>query len=112
MLSAGALVGGAVAGRLGSPVYLQGEWGLEALYGVQTRRFEWVALASLAQRSVFNEVGGHPLFPVVRSNHLGLTLGLFRRDPAGWALQLGYLGDLARFDHGVVLLQYGVFWDL
>ena len=57
-------------------------------------------------------MGGHPVLPKLRTERIGFTLGLFRRAPAGWALQLGYLGDPHRFDQGAIQVQYGVFWDL
>ena len=50
--------------------------------------------------------------PQQASQRLGFTVGVFRRAPAGWALQLGYLASPSRFDEGAIQLQYGVFWDL
>ena len=112
VLSLGVLAGGAVSGRLALRPYLQAEWGLHLLYGVQTSRFEWVAGVAISQRNLFNEVGGRPALPVVRSDRVGFTLGLYRRLSAGWVLQLGYLGDPARLADGALQIQYGVFWDL
>lgn len=112
VLSVGLLLGGSVAGRPTLRPFLQAEWGLHLLYGVQTARFEWVVGAAFSQRNVFNEVGGRPAVREVFSQRVGFTVGLFRRAPAGWALQLGYLADPARFAEGAIQLQYGVFWDL
>ncbi len=112
VLSLGMLLGGAVAGRPTLRPYLQAEWGVELLYGIQTARFEWVAGVAISERTVFIEVGGHPALAKVQTDRLGFTLGVFRRAPAGWALQLAYLADPRRFSEGALQLQYGVFWDL
>jgi hypothetical protein len=112
VLSLGLLAAGAVAGRVGLPPDLQGELGLNLLYGIQTRRYEWVLGASLSERSLSYEVGGHPALSSQRTERLGFSVGVFRRSPAGWALQLGYLGDPSRYDRGAIQLQYGLFWDL
>lgn len=111
VLSLGLLLAGAVSGRPTLRPYLQVEGGLNLLYGIQTARFEWVAGASFSQRHLFNEVGGRPALPHQKSQRLGFTIGLFRRAPTGWAVQLGYSGDPEKYDHGAILLQYGVFWD-
>ena len=111
VLSLGLLLGGAVAGRPTLRPYLQVEWGLELLYGIATARYEWVAGVAISERTAFNEVGGHPALPKLRTERLGFTVGVFRRAPAGWALQLGYLADPFRFDKGAIQIQYGVFWD-
>ena len=42
----------------------------------------------------------------------GFTLGLFHRAPAGFAVQLGYTTDPARFSQGTIQLQFGLFFDL
>ncbi len=112
VLSVGILAAGAIAGRRTLRPFLQAEWALNLLYGIQTARFEWVVGAALSQRNVFNEVGGNPVIAQQRTERLGLTVGLFRRAPAGWALQLGYLAQPGLFDRGAIQLQYGVFWDL
>jgi hypothetical protein len=112
VLSVGLLLGGAVAGRPALRPYLEVEWGLALLYGIQTARFEWMAGAAISDRAAFNEVGGHPALPKLRTERLGFTLGVLRRAPAGWGVQLGYLGDPHRFGAGAIQIQYGVFWDL
>jgi hypothetical protein len=112
VLSVGLLLAGAVSGRPTLRPYVQAEGGVNLLYGIQTSRFEWVAGLALSQRTTFNELGGHPAVPEQASQRLGFTLGVFRRAPAGWALQLGYLASPSRFDEGAIQLQYGVFWDV
>ena len=112
ILSVAVLLAAAASGRLKLAPYLQYEWGVSLFYGVQTARFEWVAGVSVSRRTLFNQVGVPSALPVLESERVGVTLGLFRRAPAGWALQLGYLTDPARFGRGALQLQYGVFWDL
>ncbi len=112
LVSISFLAGAAVSGRLGLPPYLQYEWGVSAFYGLKTSRFEAVVGATVSRRTLFNQVGAPSPLPSVDSERIGLTLGLFRRAPAGWAIQLGYLTDPGHFAHGAIQLQYGVFWDL
>lgn len=104
VLSLGLLLGGAISGRPGLRAYGQVEGGVELLYGLQTKRFEVVLGAAYSERTLFDTPEG-------RTQRVGFTLGLFRRNPAGWALQVGYLGNTRRFSDGSIQLQYGVFWD-
>lgn len=112
ILSVGFLVAGAVSGRLSVPPYLQYEWGPSLFYGVQTSRFEWVTSVSVSQRTLVNTAGAASSVPMLVSERIGLTLGLFRRAPARWAVQLSYLTPPTHFDHGALQLQIGWFWDL
>jgi hypothetical protein len=105
VVSLGLLLGTAVSGRPGLRAYAQGEGGVQLIYGFRTARFEWVAGAQYSERRTFQVIAGD------RSQHVGFTLGVFRQRPAGWALQLGYLGDPRRFGDGAIQIQYGVFWD-
>lgn len=105
IVSLGLLLGGAVSGRPGLRAYVQGEGGVQLFYGLRTKRFEWVLGASYSERRTLQVIAGE------RSQHVGFTLGVFRSRPAGWALQLGYLGDVSRFSDGAIQLQYGVFWE-
>jgi hypothetical protein len=108
ILSVGLLGGGALAGRLGLPLWAQLEWGVPLLYGLQLEQWELVAGVNLSQRYL-QSPGLSPSTTTVRT---GFTLGLFKRAPAGFALQLGYLTDPARFSSGSIQLQVGVFFDV
>ena len=105
MLSLGLLLGGAVSGRPGLRAYVQGEGGVQLFYGLQAKRLEWVVGASYSERRLFDIPAGG------RTQRVGFSVGVFHRKPAGWALQLGYLGAVDRFSDGAIQLQYGVFWD-
>lgn len=112
VVSTGLLGGGALAGRLGLPLWAQLELGVPVFYGLQVGRWEFVAGASLSQRTLHPRLGAAPVLPVHDSPRVGLVLGVYRRAPAGWALQLGYLADPARFGLGALQLQFGWFFDL
>jgi hypothetical protein len=108
VLSLGVLVAGAIAGRPGLSPTGQVEWGVPLFYGLQTTHFEWVAGLSFSQRVQF---GGPPGLPARLSTRLGATLGLFRRDPAGFGVQLGYLTDVRLPTRGALQVQVGWLWD-
>jgi hypothetical protein len=112
VLSLGLLGGMAIAGRLGLAPFVQAEWGVTLMYGLQVGRFEWVVGGVASRRALVDTTGVRAALPVVQSTRVGLSLGLFRRSPAGWAVQLGYLGDPDRYSAGAIQVQYGVFWDL
>jgi hypothetical protein len=111
IVSTGLLGGAALSGRFGTPLWAQLEWGVPLFYGLQFSRWEVVAGASVSQRLLLPRFTGDAL-PSVNSVRAGLTLGLFRRNPASWALQLSYLADPARFSTGTIQLQFGWFFDL
>ncbi len=102
VLSIDVLGAAAFAARPKLAATAQAEWALTLLYGRKTARFEFVVGASLSQRIAFKG-------PI--TERIGFTLGMYRRAPAGWALQLGYVGQPSRFDVGAIQLQYGLFWD-
>jgi hypothetical protein len=108
VLSVGLLGAGAASGRLGLGLWSQLEWAVPLFYGLQFAHWELVASVSAGQRHL-QSPNVSPSRDEVRT---GFTLGLFHRDPAGFAVQLGYLTDPARFSSGTIQLQVGVFWDL
>jgi hypothetical protein len=111
VFSTGLLGGTALSGRLGLPLWAQLEWGVPLFYGLQLERWEVVLGASLSQRLLLPRFATGEL-PAVSSVRAGLTVGLFRRNPASWALQLSYLTDPARFSTGTLQLQLGWFFDV
>ncbi|MCU0699443.1 MAG: hypothetical protein MUC96_23300 [Myxococcaceae bacterium] len=111
IVSTGLLGGAALSGRFGLPLWAQLEWGVPLFYGLQFSRWEVVVGASVSQRLLLPRFATSSL-PPVDSVRAGLTLGLFRRNPASWALQLSYLSDPARFSTGTIQLQFGWFFDL
>jgi hypothetical protein len=106
LVSVGFLVGGALAGRDGLPLWTQVEFGVPAFYGLQLEHWELVAGVQVTQRLGFGPNGYTPRVNV------GFSLGAFRRDPAGIGLQLAYLTDPSRFSDGALQLQVGYFFDL
>ncbi len=108
VVSLGLQGGGAVAGRLGLEPWTFGEWAVPLFYGLQFERWELVA-SVLAGRRVTVSPG---LTPTTDTSRVGFTLGLFRRQPAGFAVQVGYLTDPARFTSGALQLQVGLFFDM
>jgi hypothetical protein len=112
LLSAGVLAGGAFGGRFGLPPSAQLEAGVPVFYGLQTERYELVASGSLTVRGDFREIGASipRRAPVVV--RVGTSLGLYRRNPSGWAVQLGYLTRADALSAGALQLEVGLFWDL
>lgn len=108
IVSVGLLAGAAIAGRLGLPLWTQVEWGVPVFYGVQFQRWELVLGVSASQRHTQSP----NVSPSVDSVRAGFTLGLFRREPAGFAIQLGYTTDPYRFAAGTLQLQVGLFFDV
>lgn len=108
LVSVGLLGGTAISGRLGLPLWPQLEWGVPLFYGLQFEHWEVVVSATASQRFVKSP----NLTPDTHSVRTGFTLGLFHRQPAGFAIQLGYATDPAQFSHGTFQLQVGLFFDL
>jgi hypothetical protein len=112
IVSTGVLGGSALSGRFGLPLWGQLEWGVPVFYGVQLRQWEFVLGLSLSQRVLVSRLGIESLLPPVDSTRGGLTLGVFRRNPSSWALQLSYLSASERFSTGSLQLQFGWFFDV
>ena len=108
IVSIGLLGGGAIAGRLGLPLWAHLEWAVPLFYGLQFTYWELVASTALGQR--FN--GSPNVSPSTNIANVTFSLGLYKRDPAGIALQLSYLTDPQRFATGAIQLQIGVFFDV
>lgn len=108
VISMGALLGTAISGRFGLPLWPQVEWALPLFYGLQFQHWELVLSASAGHR--FTQSPN--ISPSTDTVRVGFTAGLFHRQPAGFALQLGYATDPARFSYGTIQLQVGVFFDL
>ena len=112
VLSLGAVAGGAVSGRVGLAPWWSTELSVPLLYGLQWRRFEWVAGVALVGRVLLPPTSAAVPLPVTASQRLNLSLGLFRREPASWAVQVSYLTDPARFTNGALQVQFGWLFDL
>ncbi len=108
LISVGLLAGGALAGRFGLPLWPQVEWGVPLFYGLQFKHWEVVLSATASQRY---QKSPH-LTPSAATMRTGFTFGLFHREPAGFAVQLGYTTDPAEFGHGTIQLQFGLFFDV
>ena len=108
IFSVGLLGGAAISGRFGLPLWPQVEWAVPLFYGLQFQHWELVASVSASQRFTKSP----NLSPSTDTVRAGFTLGLFHREPAGFALQLGYATDPARFSNGTYQLQFGLFFDL
>ena len=107
LVSVGLLGGMAIAGRLGLPLWPQVEWGVPVFYGLQFQHWEVVASATASHRYTKSP----NLAPSTDTVRTGFTLGLFHREPAGFAVQVGYSTDPARFSYGTFQLQFGLFFD-
>ncbi len=112
VVSTGLLGGAALSGRFGLPLWAQLDWGVPVFYGLQLERWEFVLGLALSQRLLVSRLGTAAPLPPVDSVRGGITLGIFRRNPASWALQLSYLADPTRFGTGSLQLQFGWFFDL
>ncbi|MDP3156709.1 MAG: hypothetical protein Q8N23_28820 [Archangium sp.] len=108
IVSIGLLGGGAIAGRLGLPLWAHLEWAVPLFYGLQFAHWELVASTALGQR--FN--GSPNVSPSSNVANVSFSLGLYKRDPAGFAVQLSYLTDPQRFATGAIQLQIGLFFDV
>ena len=108
IFSAGLLFGANTAFRSGLQAWGQVDWGVPLFYGLQFERLEVVLGATVSRR----EVDGPTPSPDLTLPRVTFSLGLFRRAPAGLAVQLSYVTDPARFLRGAVQLQVGVFWDV
>ena len=108
IISVGLLGGTAIAGRLGLPLWPQVEWAVPLFYGLQFQHWELVLGANASHRFTKSP----NLTPSTDTVRTGFTLGLFHREPAGFAVQLGYATDPARFSFGTFQLQFGLFFDL
>jgi hypothetical protein len=111
IVSTGLLGGAALAGRFGLPLWAQLEWGVPLFYGLSFERWEFVVGANLSQRALFARLGTDAARRPSDTWRLGLVLGLFRKNPVSWGIQLGYLTDPARFSTGAIQLQFGWFFE-
>lgn len=108
ILSVGLLGGLALSGRFGLDTWAQAEWGVPLFYGLQFEKWEVVAGTQVSLRHT--EAPGFGASS--RQHRVGFSLGLFRRQPSGFALQVSYLTRPEAFDSGVVQLQIGAFFDV
>jgi hypothetical protein len=109
VLSLGVLAGAAIGGRLGLAPLGEAEWAVPLRYGLQVKGLELVSALLVSQRVEFGGRAGLPAESTVR---LGASVGLFRREPLGWAVQLGYLTDPRAPGLGSFQLQLGWQWDV
>jgi hypothetical protein len=108
LVSVGVLGGAAVAGRLAQPLWSQLEWGVPVFYGLQFSHLELVISATVSQRFTRSP----SVSPSPTTAWVNFSLGLYRRDPAGFGLQLSYLTNAASFSTGALQLQGGWFFDV
>jgi hypothetical protein len=108
VVSVGLLGGAALAGRFGLDPWASTEWAVPLFYGLQFQHWEVVASVLAGQRHLQSP----NVSPSTDTSRVGFTLGLFHRQPAGFAVQLGYLADPARFTSGALQLQVGLFFDV
>ncbi|MBL8911021.1 MAG: hypothetical protein JNM17_10000 [Archangium sp.] len=104
-----ALLGaGHVAGRFGLPLTTTLELAAPLFYGVQFEKLEVVLGAAVVDRFV-TEPGATGSFHTPRIN---LTLGVFKRNPAGVAFQIGWLVHPLDVTAGALQVQFGLFFDV
>ncbi len=111
VVSTGLLGGSALSGRFGLPLWGQLEWSVPLFYGLQFQRWELVLGANLSQRVTVAKLGTVSALSPVDTARVGFSLGLFRRAPAAWAVQLSYVADPLRFTTGAPQVQFGWFFD-
>ena len=109
VLSLGAVGATAIIGRLALAPLGQFEWAVPLRYGLLTQHTEWVATVLVSQRYEF---GGSRDVRPFSSWRLGGSVGVFRKDPIGWGVQLGYLTEPTKFAYGSIQLQLGWMWEL
>jgi hypothetical protein len=109
VVSAGLLGGAASSFRFGLSPWWQAELGVPLFYGIQLSDVELVAAVTMSQRIT---VQASEVLPPTSTTRLGLSLGVYRRNPTSWGLQLNYLTDPSRFAGGAIQLQFGWFWDI
>jgi hypothetical protein len=112
VLSAGVLLGGAIAGRWGLAPWLRAEAGVPLFYGIQTAHYEFVLSGWTAYRALVPSVGGDQDLPTFHSLRFGGGLGVYRRAPAGWGASLGYDTSSDLVLGGAVQVRFGWFRDL
>jgi hypothetical protein len=110
VLSAEISLAGAWAGRLGISPALQGEAGAHLFYGLQAGNVEVVVSGWAAWRTVWPSAAQPS--SLLHSARFGASAGVFSRNPAGWAIQLGYNTERTMPHGGLIQLQAGWFWDI
>jgi hypothetical protein len=108
IVSLGLLGGARGAGRFGLPLTTTVEWAVPIFYGLQFEHVEVVVGAAAVDRLV-TEPTATGAFHTPRIN---LTLGIFKRNPAGVAFQLGWLVHPLDVTAGALQLQFGLFFDV
>jgi hypothetical protein len=108
VISAGLLGSASVSGRVKETAWSQLEWGVPVFYGLQFAHFELVANATLITRHVTIPAPS----PTVDTVRVSFALGLYRRDPSGFGVQIGWLAEPAKFSTGAIMLSAGWFFDV
>jgi hypothetical protein len=108
IVAAGLLGSAAISGRLKEAAWSQFEWGVPVFYGLQFTHFELVANATLIARHVAIPAPS----PTVDTIRVSFALGLYRRNPTGFGVQVGWLAEPAKFSTGAVMLSAGWFFDV
>lgn len=110
VVSTGLLGGAALSGRFTLPAWGQVEWGVPLFYGLRLERYEFVAAVSVSQRRLARGFAFPSPF-LTDSVRVSGSLGVYRRGPSGWAVQLAYVSDPARITTGSTQLQFGWFFE-
>ncbi|MFT3710129.1 MAG: hypothetical protein QM817_21070 [Archangium sp.] len=108
IVSLGLLGGTRVAGRFGLPLTTTVEWAVPLFYGLQFEKVELVFGAAAVDRFI-TEPGPTGAFHTPRIN---LTFGIYKRNPAGVAFQIGWLVHPDDVSAGALQIQFGLFFDV
>ncbi len=99
-------------GKPGSRTEFQLDGVIPVQFGHQTERFEWVVSLGYLHRFRFESIDAPLPPPVTDAPWLQLSLGVFRRSPGSWSLQVGYLTPAAQPLAGSLQIGYALHFDV
>ncbi len=85
---------------------------LPVFFGHQSQGWEWVVGAQVQERVRWRLTEADPERQVQARTEVGLSVGAFRRNPAGVAYQLGYVAPVDRLGGGRLTFVFGWVFDL
>jgi hypothetical protein len=81
-------------------------------FGQQTDRFEFVVSVRYVHRFRLAEIGAPLAPPLQQAPWTQVALGVFRRSPGSWGVQLGYFAPLNRLSTGALQVSYSLEFDV
>ncbi len=99
-------------GKPGSRTRFELDAAIPLQFGHQTERFEWVVSVRYLHRFRFTDLGSPLAPPVSDAAWFQVALGLFRRSPGSWGVQVGYLAPAAQWSAGALQIGYSLDFDV